>query len=77
MKIVDENYTEPEEESTLIQAMLDALEASGVDTDAPAGQFFIVQETEDSMTFVSNETNPADVLMMLEIVKAALIGGRE
>ena len=77
MRVVDETYTGQEEEpKKLLESIQAALEASELDPDGPCGQFFIVRDTDESMSFVTNETNPAEVLMLLEIVKSALIGGQ-
>jgi len=77
MRVVDDTYTGQEDEpKKLLEAIQSALEASEVDPNGPAGTFFMMRDTEDSMSFVTNETNPAEVLMLLEIVKSALIGAQ-
>ena len=76
MRVVDDTYV-PEEEkepTTLLEAVKGAIEASELDPDGPCGKFFMVRDTDESMSFVTNETNPAEVLLLLEIVKTALVG---
>ena len=57
------------------ELVLGGIEQAGW-TDRKEVKFFLAMDTEDEMTFVTNETSPADIVFMVEIVKQAIIGAQ-
>lgn len=60
---------------TMIEALTEGVKNAGWE-DVKGGRFFLVMDSEDSMSFVTNEIQPAEVVMMLEIVKTAIVSNQ-
>ena len=75
MEVIKGNFGEGQETDeplTMKEALIEGLEKSEW-ADVTGGKFFLVMDTEDSMSFVTNETHPAEVILMMEIVKQAIV----
>lgn len=72
MEIVKGNFGKDKEDLLLKDAVLEGIEQAGWN-DTKGGRFFLIMDTEEQMSFVTNEKHPAEVVLMLQVVNQAIV----
>lgn len=72
MKVVEGNFSNKEESLTLLASITEALEKIEA-TETTEGQFFLVLNTPQTFSFISNRTDLAELLALLEVTKGSVL----
>lgn len=75
MKVVEGNFSNKDEQEvslTLLASITEALEQIEA-TEVTEGQFFLVLNTPQTFSFISNRTDLAELLALLEVTKGSVL----